>query len=85
MKITRMAYDNDLNLTGITVEDYDGSEYELEVVQYGKWGAPEIVGYDGTYPVYALPCSECGKYTKEHLKPFCPNCGAKMRLEEEHS
>ena len=53
---------------------------EAEHVRHGKWGAAEIVGYDGIHPVYALPCSECGKYTKEYLKPFCPNCGAKMDL-----
>lgn len=80
MKITRMSYDNDLNLTEITVEDYDEKEYDLKVVRHGKWGPSEIVGYDGIHPVYAVPCSECGKHTREYMKPFCPNCGSKMGL-----
>jgi hypothetical protein len=33
-----MSYDNDLNLTEITVEDYDEKEYDLKVVRHGKGG-----------------------------------------------
>lgn len=51
---------------------------DVEPVRHGRWGACKIVGYDGLHAVYATPCSECGEYTHEYYKPFCPNCGAKM-------
>ena len=74
------------------MKDYESTEIaykngyakgKKDAVKHGTWGAAEIVGYDGIRPVYAIPCSRCGKYTREYLKPFCPNCGAKMDLEGE--
>lgn len=69
---------------------YDASDALIEVVRsdsptldyapvkHGEWGKPEIVGYDGVRAVYAVPCSVCGKHTREYLPYYCHNCGAKM-------
>lgn len=56
----------------------DQPTLDVEPVRHGRWGISEIVGYDGIHTVYAVPCSVCGEFTQEYLKPYCPNCGAKM-------
>ena len=32
-----------------------------------------------------MECSLCGKHTARHKFNYCPNCGAKMDLEEENN
>lgn len=54
---------------------------EAEPVRHGKWGAAEIIGYDGVHAVYASPCSVCFSYTDIYKPKWCPKCGAKMDLE----
>lgn len=39
----------------------------------------ERLGYDDLY------CSECGKQSADNFLDYCPNCGAKMDLEERHA
>lgn len=51
----------------------------------GKWGAPEIIGYDGLQAVYARKCSECGCYSTVFVTRYCPNCGALMDEKEEEN
>ena len=78
MKITRMAYDNDLNLTDITVEDYDGSEYELEVVRHGKWIDAGCYN-ECPFCHKAVDRYDDGGYLQDFKR--CPECGAKLDLE----
>ena len=51
---------------------------DAEPVRHGEWGETQIIGYDGRYPVYAKPCSECGHLTDMYMPRFCPDCGARM-------
>lgn len=52
----------------------------VEVVN-GKW----IEDYNNTYSRRRMKCSVCGKFSgiggikSNQLKPYCPNCGARMR------
>lgn len=52
-------------------------------VRRGKWLPLRVVGYNGLYPIWAHPCSECG-FEEKHFTPrrICPNCDAVM--EEMH-
>ena len=51
----------------------------------GKW----IEDYNNTYHRCRMKCSICGKFSgiggikSNQMKPFCPNCGAKMAVTEE--
>ena len=44
-------------------------------VVHGKWGE---LDYDFDRDEYTRPCSNCGKRSVEYMKPYCPNCGARM-------
>jgi hypothetical protein len=49
----------------------------------GRW----VEDYNNTYSRRRMKCSVCGKFSgiggikSNQLKPFCPNCGAKMDVE----
>ena len=77
----------DINVPDVLSLVEDEPTIEAEPVKHGKWFVSE---YE------YLNCSVCGKamYTgcnstreaivlKDHWKPFCPNCGAKMDGGEE--
>lgn len=53
---------------------------EAEPVKHGRWiDKEDPYGFFDTIPV----CSECGHTTKMREKyRYCPNCGAKMDLDE---
>lgn len=58
----------------------------LEPVKRGKWI------YDNQFHWYRASCSECGYKRVTDIKAekwndwsYCPNCGARMNTEEEHS
>lgn len=51
---------------------------EAMPVTYASWGAAEIIGYDGTHPIYGRPCGKCGKHCEHVGARFCPFCGALM-------
>ena len=59
---------------------------EVEPVRHGKWIKENIV-LTSLPPQYRWHCSECGStkvgYDESVLTPYCPNCGAKMELEEQ--
>ena len=50
-------------------------------LKYGEW----IEDYNNTYGRCRMKCSACGKFSgiggikSNQRKPFCPNCGARMR------
>lgn len=71
MQLLDFEHDNEGNLVGVTV-DYDGERIELERVRHGEW----IHDINNLYG-----CSECFNretMSLKRLKPYCPNCGAKM-------
>lgn len=59
---------------------------DAEPVRHGHWETKEYITEDGFDDWGVIHheevCSECGEWQGERSK-FCPNCGAKMDLEEE--
>ena len=57
---------------------------DVQDVKHGKWS----IRYEGTYKRAKCYCSVCGKSNgiggiiSNQKKPYCPNCGAKMDLED---
>lgn len=55
--------------------------YSVEVPKQGEW----IEDYNNTYMRCRMKCSVCGMFSgiggikSNQRKPFCPNCGAKMK------
>lgn len=45
----------------------------VEQVRHGRWKR---------YSTTMMECSLCGKHTARHKFNYCPNCGAKMGLED---
>lgn len=60
---------------------------EAQLPKRGKWIGIEYDGYADGYPVYDVwECSECGEEhngEEDTLPNYCPNCGAKMKGEQE--
>jgi hypothetical protein len=67
-----------------TEECSDWFTADIQEVKHGKWA----IRYEGTYKRAKCYCSVCGKSNgiggiiSNQKKPYCPNCGAKMDLEE---
>lgn len=59
---------------------------EITKVKHGKWIANEHTSRSearGRMTHYATyKCSVCGKWNGRKKQRYCPNCGAKMDLEE---
>ena len=54
---------------------------DVAEVRHGSWKGGRFNDlYDGRYEEY---CSCCGEYSVAYAKPFCPNCGAKMKRSEQ--
>lgn len=57
---------------------------DVEEVRHGKW----TICHEGTYKRAKCYCSVCGKSNgiggiiSNQKKQYCPNCGAKMDLED---
>ena len=59
---------------------------DVEPVRHGRWVRPHWRNSS-----YCCDCSECGgeamhreyQWNKKGIYPICPNCGAKMDLEDE--
>ena len=49
-------------------------------VRHGRWIEKQKKDTFAGY-LYSYECSECGS-VKQRKEPYCPNCGAKMDLEE---
>ena len=58
---------------------------DVQEVKHGKW----TIHHEGTYKRAKCYCSVCGKSNgiggiiSNQKKPYCPNCGAKMDLEDD--
>lgn len=68
-----------------TISDImDEPTADVQEVKHGKW----TLRHEGTYKRAKCYCSVCGKSNgiggiiNNQKKPYCPNCGAKMDLED---
>lgn len=58
---------------------------DVQEIKHGYW----TIRYEGTYKRAKCYCSVCGKSNgiggtiSNQKKPYCPNCGAKLDLEED--
>lgn len=56
-------------------------KYKVDAPQYGRW----VEDYNNTYRRCRMKCSACGQFSgiggikSNQKKPFCPNCGARMK------
>ena len=63
----------------------DEPAVDVREVKHGKW----TIRYEGTYKRAKCYCSVCGKpngiggIISNQKKPYCPNCGSKMDLEDD--
>ena len=53
---------------------------DVAPVRHGRWIAKQEKDTFAGY-LYSYECSECGR-VKQRKEPYCPNCGAKMDLED---
>ena len=54
---------------------------DVEPVRRGRWIVPPP---PDAYTYCKVVCSECHKVAGKHKTVYCPNCGAKMDLEDNH-
>ena len=54
---------------------------DVEPVRRGRWIVPPP---PDAYTYRKVVCSECHKVAGKHKTVYCPNCGAKMDLEDEN-
>lgn len=52
---------------------------DVEPVRRGRWIVPPP---PDAYTYCKVVCSECHKVAGKHKTVYCPNCGAKMELED---
>ena len=78
IKDRKSLWMNDKEMGAVYQADIDALEYavraleERTAVKHGKWNR--------TTSDYECSCCQ---YPMDYITPFCPNCGAKMDLEEE--
>lgn len=48
---------------------------DIAPIVHGEWQSGRFDDMTGDYEER---CANCGKWSKEYDKPFCPNCGAQM-------
>ena len=85
-----------INMVSEMLEDewgYDGIKGDVESivskipsfnaapVVHGKWNRTEDGDWECSNCTNAVVVCDCGK-DRTYRKPFCPNCGAKMDLED---
>ena len=77
---------SDIDLSG---EKFEAAIFKIPPddvapVRHGRWVNEQMI-VGGFAETWACDCSVCGRTQREPLwKPnYCPNCGAKMDLEEE--
>ena len=48
---------------------------DVAPILHGEWGSGRFNDMTGDYEEQ---CTNCGEWSKECGKPYCPNCGARM-------
>lgn len=56
---------------------------DVQEVKHGKWVELVKIRKDGKARLVHWQCSLCGCFLGTNTANYCPNCGAKMDLEEE--
>lgn len=79
-KIEYTAYINgDVTVSKDLVEKIPTAD--VQEVKHGRW----TIRYEGAYKRAKCYCSVCGKSNgvagRNQMRPYCPNCGAKMEKE----
>ena len=76
------GYNADIRKWAVLVGDIDDAQtIEAEPVKRGRWESRSVlVGYMKFEHYYA--CTACGQKGGKAKTNYCPNCGAKMDLEE---
>lgn len=84
--LARMWYDSPISITGISVSALIDEQptIEAEPVKHGRWFDLRDCANQGTY------CSVCKAKIfdtpmphKKKLSNYCPNCGARMEVEND--
>ncbi len=86
--ISREAIKNAMLRYGFKAPDMTVTEFvedeltaaDVEPVRHGRWIVPPP---PDAYTYCKVVCSECHKVAGKHKTVYCPNCGAKMDLEDE--
>lgn len=52
---------------------------DVAQVVHARWGTGRFNLETGNYEEQ---CTRCRNFSKEYDKPYCPNCGAKMDIED---
>lgn len=52
---------------------------DVAPVVHARWGTGRFNLETGNYEEQ---CTRCRNFSKEYDKPYCPNCGAKMDIED---
>lgn len=52
---------------------------DVAPVVHARWGTGRFNLETGNYEEQ---CTRCRNFSKEYGKPYCPNCGAKMDIED---
>ena len=65
---------NEHHESEVTEAVKDAPTVDAVEVVHGRW---QNYHYDPVEDCYVHVCSKCGG-TNERMKPYCPNCGAKM-------
>jgi len=58
---------------------------DVAEVKHGKWVEQAKVRKDGEVRLVYWQCSLCGCFLGTNTANYCPNCGAKMDLEEKEN
>lgn len=89
--IEMLHYNADESCASVVADFESIPAADVEPVRYGRWEQADWVDPDGhgfgtvRTPNAGLRCSRCACVFKKDLlwkQAYCPNCGAKMKLED---
>ena len=78
-KLRGVTYE-DGKIIDVHIRDTDDVVKVFVPVRHGRWIEKQEKDTFAGY-LYSYECSECGR-VKQRKEPYCPNCGAKMDLED---
>lgn len=80
-KLARSYINGDPYIAGWRLDEMIGNlPADVALVRHGRWIEKQEKDTFAGY-LYSYECSECGR-VKQRKEPYCPNCGAKMDLNE---